>query len=194
VTLRQYLVALCGDSARQRLARRRSYRDVDRHSTEARIRHRPSSDATRWCIKTGSSSEPDHLCGTRPAATTRRRLWSGCPDRRRRPHWRIPLCLPGQLLVLPCRESDPDGDCECKRGNPPSHETPPAARSYGAPLPVGACGSAAAAGCASGRRRHRAIVGRASAPRKQLAPSLARLLAVPVAIFEGHTLNLNSCR
>jgi hypothetical protein len=29
--------------------------------------------------------------------------------------------------------------------------------------------------------------------RKQLAPGLARFLSVPVAIFECHSLNLNSC-
>jgi len=172
----EHLVALCRESASQRFAWSGADRDIDGYTPESGVTDPPARDVLRGRIESGARSEPHDL--RRRRGTAHLWLWPGhagnAPGCQRWLGLRV-LVLPREAVVLPCGESQSEHGADRKRRDP-------------------AAGSGAAS-CAASRRWGLWFSGARLLPsREQLAPGLARLLAVPVAVFERHPLNLNSCR
>jgi hypothetical protein len=175
VRLGEYLVALRRECAGQRFTRGGADRDVHRDAPETWVSDPPSGDVLCGCIEPGTRPELDDL--RRVRRTVRLRLGPRRGGDDLGFQRRLGLCrlvLPRESVVLPSCEPEPNCCPDGKRREP-------AARS-------------GAAFCAASPRRGVWFLRCLVLPcRKQLAPGLARFLSVPVAIFECHSLNLNSC-
>ena len=173
--LGEYLVPLCREGTGQRFARGRAYRDVDGDAPESGVSDPPAGDMRRGRIEPRSRPELHDLRSPRGTACRWLLARYRGNDRRGRRlvSWRCPV-LPGEAVVLPRREPEPKCCTNRQRRDP-------AARP-------------GAASCAAWRQRRRWVSRSLLLLRwKQLAPRLARLFPVPVAVFERHPLNLNSC-
>jgi hypothetical protein len=193
--LGQDLVALGGEGAGECLARCRADRNVDRHSAESRIGDRPPRHAGRRRVQPWARSEPDHFARVDADAAREGLLARGrrlrergtCGDR-------TMVVLPREVVVSPRRKSHSNRGGEGEWGNPAPDETSVSTWSDTSRLRVGTGGGIVATPRTACRRGVRAAAGRTAVLRKQLPPGLARHIAVPVAVFERHPLNLNSCR
>lgn len=176
MTLRKYLVPLRGQGAAQRFAGGSADRDVHRDAPETRVTDPPPRDVLCGFVEPGTRPESDDLGRARGTACLRLRPARGGDDPRGRRRVGLGrLVLPGESVVLPRCESESKHCADRERRDP-------AARWSTTSWSV------------SPRRALWFLRSLMLPSREQLAPGLARLLPVPVAVFERHPLNLNSCR